>query len=64
MLWKSLLYFFVNKKGFKDFVIVKAIDLRDAVLVSKSFHKATKCEILGVCRDCFKSFKLDNDFFC
>lgn len=53
--------FYVNKKGLKDFVIIKAIDFRDAVLVSKSFHKATKCEILGVCRDCFKSFKFDNN---
>lgn len=58
---EKFVIFFVNKKGFKDFVIVKAIDFRDAVLVSKSFHKATKCEILGVCRDCFKSFELDND---
>lgn len=58
---EKFVIFFVNKNGFKDFVIVKAIDFRDAVLVSKSFHKATKCEILGVCRDCFKSFKLDND---
>ena len=41
--------------------IKNAIDFRDAILVSKSFHKATKCEILGVCRDCFKSFKLDNN---
>lgn len=58
---EKFVIFFVNKNGFKDFVIVKAVDFRDAVLVSKSFHKAAKCEILGVCRDCFKSFKLDND---
>ena len=41
--------FFVNKYGLKDFVIIDALGLKDAVLVSKSFSKATKCEILGVC---------------
>lgn len=52
---------FVNKHNLKDFVIIKALDLRDAIVVSKAFSKATKCEVLGVCRDCFKSFKLDNN---
>lgn len=56
----EFIIFFVNKKGLKDFVLVKAVDFEDALLVSKSFFKDTKCEILGVCRDCFKSFKLDN----
>lgn len=51
--------FYVNKNGLKDFTLIRAISLRDAILVSKSFSKATKCEVLGVCRDCFKSFKLD-----
>jgi hypothetical protein len=58
---KKYFIFFVNKKGLRDFVIIEAIDLKDAVLVSKSLSKATKCEILGVCLDCFKAFKLDND---
>lgn len=57
---EKFIIFFVNKNGLKDFVIIDALDLKDAMLVSKSFSKATKCEILGVCRDCFKSFKLDN----
>jgi hypothetical protein len=57
---EKFIIFFVNKNGLKDFVIIDALGLKDAMLVSKSFSKATKCEILGVCRDCFKSFKLDN----
>lgn len=58
---KKYIVFFVNKNGLRDFVIIDAIDFKDAILVSKSFSKATKCEILGVCADCFKSFRLDND---
>lgn len=58
---RNYIIFFVNKNNLKDFVIIKALDLKDAILVSKSFFKATKCEILGVCCDCFKTFKLDND---
>lgn len=58
---EKFIIFFVNKNGLKDFVIIDALDLKDAMLVSKSFSKATKYEILGVCRDCFKSFKLDNN---
>lgn len=58
---KKYIVFYVNKNGLKDFVIINAIDFKDAVLVSKSFSKVTKCEILGVCADCFKSFKLDNN---
>lgn len=57
----NFIIFFVNKNNLKDFVIIKALNLKDAMLVSKSFSKATKCEILGVCLDCFKTFKLDND---
>ena len=57
---KKFVIFFVNKNGLNDFVIVNALDLKDAVLISKSYSKASKCEILGVCRDCFKSFKLYN----
>lgn len=57
---EKFIIFFVNKNGLKDFVIINALDLKDAILVSKSFSKATKCEILGVCADCFKTFKLDN----
>lgn len=58
---KKYIVFYVNKNGLRDFVIIDAIDFKDAILVSKSFSKATKCEILGVCADCFKSFRLDND---
>lgn len=58
---KKYIVFYVNKNGLRDFVIINAIDFKDAILVSKSFSKATKCEILGVCADCFKSFRLDND---
>lgn len=58
---KKYIVFYVNKNGLRDFVIINAIDFRDAILVSKSFSKATNCEILGVCADCFKSFKLDNN---
>lgn len=58
---KKYIIFYVNKNGLRDFVIIDAIDFKDAILVSKSFSKATKCEILGLCADCFKSFKLDNN---
>nr|DAN05891.1 MAG TPA: hypothetical protein [Microviridae sp.] len=58
---KKYIVFYVNKSGLRDFVIIDAIDFKDATIVSKSFSKATKCEILGVCADCFKSFKLDNN---
>lgn len=58
---KKYIIFYVNKNGLRDFVIIDAIDFKDAIIVSKSFSKATKCEILGVCADCFKSFKLDNN---
>ena len=58
---KKYIVFYVSKNGLRDFVIIDAIDFKDAILVSKSFSKATKCEILGVCADCFKSFKLDNN---
>lgn len=58
---KKYIIFYVNKNDLRDFVIIDAIDFKDAILVSKSFSKATKCEILGVCADCFKSFKLDNN---
>lgn len=57
---KKFVIFFVNKNGLNDFVIVNSIDLKEAVLISKSYSKASKCEILGVSRDCFKSFKLYN----
>lgn len=49
--------FYVNKNGLYDFVFIKAVDLKEAVSISKSFAKASKCKILGVCLDCFKSFK-------
>lgn len=53
--------FYVNKNGLNDFTVIKALDLKDAIAVSKAFHKATKCKILGVCFNCFKTFKLHND---
>lgn len=56
---EDFIVFFVNKNGLNDFVVIKASDLEDALLTSRLFSKASKCEILGVCRDCFKSFKLD-----
>jgi len=56
---EDFIVFFVNKNGLNDFVVIKAFDLKDALLASRLFSKASKCEILGVCRDCFKSFKLD-----
>lgn len=58
---KSYIVFYVNKNGLRDFVLIGATDLKNAILVSKTFSRAAKCEILGVCADCFKSFKLDND---
>ena len=57
---KEYIIFYVNKNGLRDFVIIDAIDFKDAILVSKSFSKAAKCEVLGVCLYCFDSFKLDN----
>lgn len=56
---KKFIIFFVNKNGLRDFVIIDAPDLREAILVSESYSKASKCEILGVCLHCFDSFKLD-----
>jgi hypothetical protein len=58
---KKYIVFYVNKNGLRDFVIIDAIDFKEAILVSKSFSKAIKCEILGVCADCFKSTKFDNN---
>lgn len=55
-----MLFFYVNKNGLNDFTVIKALDLKDSIAVSKAFHKATKCKILGVCLDCFKTFKLSN----
>lgn len=56
---EDFIVFFVNKNGLSDFVAIKASGLKDALLSSRLFSKASKCEILGVCRDCFRSFKLD-----
>jgi hypothetical protein len=56
---EDFIVFFVNKNGLNDFVVIKAFDLKDALHTARLFFKASKCEILGVCRDCFKSFKLD-----
>lgn len=56
---EDFIVFFVNKNGLNDFVVIKAFDLKDALRTSRLFSKASKCEILGVCRDCFKSFKLN-----
>lgn len=58
---EKYIIFYVNKNGLRDFVIIEALCLKDAILVSKSFSKASKCEVLGVCVDCFKSFRLDNN---
>ena len=56
---EDFIIFFVNKNGLNDFAVIKASDLRDAILTAILFSKASKCEILGVCRDCFRSSKLD-----
>lgn len=56
---ENFIIFFVNKNGLNDFAVIKALDLKEALLSSRLFSKASKCEILGVCRDCFRSFKLD-----
>nr|DAQ54255.1 MAG TPA: hypothetical protein [Microviridae sp.] len=58
---EKYIIFYVNKNGLRGFVIIDAVDFKDAILVSKLLSKATGCEILGVCVDCFKSFKLDNN---
>lgn len=58
---EKYIIFYVNKNGLRDFIIIDADNLKDALLVSVYFFNATECEILGVCADCFKSFKLDND---
>lgn len=58
---KKYFVFFVDKNGLRDFVTINAIDFKDAIIVSKSFSKTTKCEILGVCAECIKSFKLGNN---
>lgn len=56
---EDFIVFFVNKNGLNDFAVFKASDLKEAIHASRLFSKASKCEILGICRDCFKSFKLD-----
>lgn len=49
--------FFINKNGLNDFVLIKAINLKDAIAVSRAFAKATKCKVLGVTSVCvFKKF--------
>lgn len=58
---KKIHCFYVNKNGLRDFVIIKALSLKDAVATSEAYSKAFKCEILGVCFDCFKTFKLSNN---
>ena len=57
---KRYFIFFVNKNGSRGFVTINAVNFKDAIIVSKSFSKAIKCEILGVCAECIESFKLDN----
>ena len=59
MCYGRFYYFFVNKNGLNDFVVIKAFDLKDALSISESFSKATNCVFFGVCYNCFKSFKLD-----
>lgn len=56
---KNFIIFYVNKSGLNDFVYIKASNLKDAMLMSESFSNDNGCEILGVCCDCFKSFKID-----
>lgn len=56
---KKFIIFFVDKNGLRDFVIIDAPDLREAIFVSELYSKVSKCEILGVCLNCFDSFKLD-----
>lgn len=56
---EDFIIFFVNKNGLNDFALIQSFGLKDALLASRLFSKASGCEILGVCRDCFKSFKLD-----
>lgn len=53
--------FYVNKNGLYDSTLIKAINLKDAIAVSRAFSKATRCKVLGVCLDCFKTFKLYNN---
>ena len=53
--------FYVNKNGLNDFTLVKAPSLKDAIAISEAYSKASKCKILGVCLDCFKTFKLSNN---
>lgn len=56
---EDFIVFFINKNGLNDFVVIKAFDLKDASSIANTFSKASGCVILGVCYDCFKSFKLD-----
>jgi hypothetical protein len=56
---EDFIVFFINKNGLNDFVVITASSLKDALCAARLFSKASKCEILGVCRDCFRSFKLD-----
>ncbi len=58
---KKYFIFYVNKDGSGNFVAIDAVDFKDAILISKSFSKTAKCEIIGVCAECIKSFKLDNN---
>lgn len=53
--------FYVDRNGLFDFAVIKAVGLKDSFDVSKSFAKASECRILGVCFDCFKTFRLCND---
>lgn len=57
---EKFVIFFVNKNGLRDFLIINAPNLKEAIFTSELFSKVAKCEILGVCLYCFDSFKLDS----
>lgn len=56
---EDFIIFYVNKNGLNDFVVIQAFDLKNALSLSETFARVSDCLIIGVCYDCFKSFKLD-----
>ena len=55
-----MLFFYYLASAY-DKVFVDAESLQDAIITADAFSAKSGAVIVGVCFDCFKTFKLDND---
>ena len=46
---EKFIIFFVNKNGLKDFVIIDALDLKDASVTADAFSCKSGATIVGIC---------------